>query len=81
MLLVGSVVAWATEITMTWLSHGDFVPWRGLTAATIMGPSLIANDVQRQGWERTVWGTGLTATGVYAGATLTAAIATAGGWL
>ncbi|WP_409483940.1 poly-gamma-glutamate biosynthesis protein PgsC/CapC [Arsenicicoccus dermatophilus] len=73
MLLVGSVVAWSVEIVMTALSQGDFIPWRGLTAATVVVPSLIANDAQRQGWERTVWGTTLTATGVYAGACLVAA--------
>ncbi|WP_052594116.1 poly-gamma-glutamate biosynthesis protein PgsC/CapC [Luteipulveratus mongoliensis] len=66
MILVGSIVGWTTEIVIQQASHGDYTPWRGLTVATLMVPALIANDAQRQGWERTVWGTALAGLGVYA---------------
>jgi hypothetical protein len=46
-----------------------------------MVPALVANDAQRQGWERTAWGTTLTALGVFSLAELSAAAAIAAGWL
>lgn len=65
MVLVGALLAWSAELTITLTTHGDYVPWRGLTVITLMVPALIANDAQRQGWERTAWGTALTGLGVY----------------
>lgn len=81
MVLVGSIVAWSVESLLTWISHGDYVPWRGLTVATLMVPALIANDAERQGWERTVWGTTLTSVGVYAVGCAGGALAAWMGWL
>jgi poly-gamma-glutamate biosynthesis protein PgsC/CapC len=81
MVLVGSLIAWAAESTLIWVSHGDYVPWRGLTVATLMVPALIANDAERQGWERTIWGTTLTSIGVYAVGSAVGALAAWGGWL
>lgn len=73
MVLVGSILAWSCELAVSWATGGDYVPWRGLTAIALMVPALIANDAQRQGWERTLWGTALTGVGVYAVANLLAA--------
>ncbi len=38
-----------------------------------MVPALLANDAQRQGWEKTIWGAGLTALGTFAAMNLLAA--------
>ena len=38
-----------------------------------MVPALIANDAQRQGWEKTIWGTALTTMGTFAVMNLLAA--------
>jgi len=65
MILVGAILGWAAELAVTAATRGDYVPWRGLVVISFMVPALLANDAQRQGWERTVWGTGLTALGVY----------------
>jgi poly-gamma-glutamate biosynthesis protein PgsC/CapC len=77
MVLVGAVLAWSAELAVTAVTGGDWVPWRGLTVITLMVPALLANDAQRQGWEKTLWGAGLTATGVYAGMNLLAGAALA----
>ena len=81
MVLVGSLVAWTSEVLVSTLSGGYYLPWRGLPVMALMVPALIANDAQRQGWERTLWGTTLTATGVYAVMSLISALATGVGWL
>jgi poly-gamma-glutamate biosynthesis protein PgsC/CapC len=80
-VLVGAIVGWFAEVAVIHLTNGAYVPWRGLTVATIMVPALVANDAQRQGWERTAWGTTLTALGVFSLAELGAAGAIAAGWL
>ena len=72
MIMVGSIVGWLAEFAVIAATHGDVVPWRGLTVATLMVPSLLANDMQRQGISRTVLGAALTGLGVYAGMNLTA---------
>ncbi|NLE81238.1 MAG: hypothetical protein GX610_16980 [Rhodococcus sp.] len=81
MVLVGAIVGWSAELLVIYLTNGDYVPWRGLTVATLMVPALLANDAQRQGWGRTICGSALTALGVYAGMNLIAAVAIAAGWL
>lgn len=81
MVLVGAIVGWGAELLVVHFTNGDYVPWRGLTVATLMVPALLANDAQRQGWERTLWGSALTALGVYAGTNLVAAAAIAAGVL
>jgi len=73
MVLVGAIVAWSAEIAVTEITGGDYVPWRGLTVVTLMVPALLANDAQRQGWEKTIWGASLTAIGVFAAMNLLAA--------
>ena len=79
MVLVGAILGWAAEVAvMTW-TGGDYVPWRGLTIITLMVPALVANDAQRQGWEKTLWGTGLNALGTFAVMNLLAGGLTAAG--
>ncbi|HEY9494071.1 MAG TPA: poly-gamma-glutamate biosynthesis protein PgsC/CapC [Intrasporangium sp.] len=73
MILVGALVGWSADLAIQWLTHGEYVPWLGLTVATLIVPSLIANDAQRQGWERTIWGTVLVGLGVFALTNLIAA--------
>lgn len=65
MVLVGTIFAWSAELAIATATGGDYVVWRGLTIMTLMAPALLANDAQRQGWEKTAWGAGLTALGVY----------------
>lgn len=81
MVLVGAVIAWAAEIGVSHASGGQYLPWEGLTVMTLMVPALLANDAQRQGIERTLWGAGLTAVGVFGVMNLAAAGATAFGLL
>lgn len=66
MVLVGALLSWSAELAVTAATSGDYVPWRGLTVMTLMVPALLANDAQRQGWEKTLWGAALTGVGVYA---------------
>lgn len=66
MVLVGAILTWSAEIVVSGATNGRFVPWEGLTVMTLMVPALLANDAQRQGWERTLWGAALTATGTFA---------------
>ena len=73
MILVGALIGWSAELAIRWVTNGDYTPWLGLTVATLIVPALIANDVQRQGWERTIWGTVLVGLGVYAATNLIAA--------
>lgn len=81
MVLIASLVTWSAELVTMYLTDGTFVPWRGLTVVTLMVPALLANDAQRQGWEKTLWGTALCSVGVYAVMNLIAAGATAAGIL
>lgn len=73
MVLVGAIVAWAAEVAVTTATDGNFVPWRGFVLMTLMVPALLANDAQRQGIERTVWGAAITTLGVYGALNLLAA--------
>jgi hypothetical protein len=73
MILVGALIGWSGELLIRSVTHGDYTPWLGLTVATLIVPALIANDAQRQGWERTLWGTALVGLGVYAATNLIAA--------
>ncbi|WP_052591961.1 poly-gamma-glutamate biosynthesis protein PgsC/CapC [Luteipulveratus mongoliensis] len=77
MILVGGIVAWAGEIAIQLATDGSYTPWRGLTLATLMVPALIANDAQRQGWERTMLGTAMSGLGVYTTVNLIVAAAEA----
>jgi poly-gamma-glutamate biosynthesis protein PgsC/CapC len=74
MVLVGAIVGWSAELAVVSLTSGDYLPWRGLTVITLMVPALLANDAQRQGWEKTLWGAALTGVGVYAAMNLVAGL-------
>jgi poly-gamma-glutamate biosynthesis protein PgsC/CapC len=80
MILVAALVTWAGELVAMQVTDESFVPWRGLTVVTLMIPALLANDAQRQGWERTLWGSALSGVGAYAVANLAAAAAVLLGW-
>lgn len=41
------------------------VPRSGFTLMTLMIPALLANDIQRQGVERTAWGAAITSISVF----------------
>ncbi len=79
MVLVGAILAWSAELLVIVVTNGEYVPWRGLTVITLMVPALLANDAQRQGWEKTLWGAGLTGLGVYAAMNLLSAAGQAAG--
>jgi poly-gamma-glutamate biosynthesis protein PgsC/CapC len=79
MVLVGAILGWTAELVVVAATGGDYVPWRGLTIITLMVPALLANDAQRQGWEKTAWGAALTALGTFAAMNLLAAGLAAGG--
>lgn len=66
MILFGSLITWTAEVAITHWWDGIYQPGRGLTVMTLILPALIANDAQRQGWERTSWGVALNTAGVYA---------------
>ncbi len=70
MILVGAILSWVAELVLLHATDGRYVPWVGLVIITFMVPALIANDAQRQGWERTLWGAAITSLGVYALMTL-----------
>lgn len=81
MVLVGAVIAWSVELLVIDVSSGSYVPWSGFTLMTLMIPALLANDAQRQGVEKTVWGAAIATMGVYGSVNLVEAGLTAGGWL
>jgi len=65
MLLVSSVLTWSAEASVVVLTDGAYAPWSGFVLMGIMIPALLANDAQRQGLERTVWGATIATLGVY----------------
>lgn len=65
MILVGSIVAWAAELGIAAMTDGAYVPWRGFTVVALIVPALLANDMERQGVERTLWGAAIVALGVF----------------
>lgn len=65
MLLVGSVVVWIAEATVVKVTDGAYQPWHGLVLMALMIPALLANDAQRQGLEKTLWGAALSTGLVY----------------
>ncbi len=81
MVLVGAILTWAAELAVIAATDGRYEPWRGLIVITFMVPALLANDAQRQGWEKTLWGAGLTSLGVYSVMNLVTAAGTGLGFL
>ncbi len=73
MVLVGAILAWTAELAVVAVTGGRYVPFSGLVIITFMVPALIANDAQRQGWEKTAWGVSLTSLGAFAAMNLLAA--------
>lgn len=65
MILVGAIVTWASEALVARATDGAIQPWKGFVLMSLMIPALLANDAQRQGLERTVWGATIATLGVY----------------
>lgn len=80
MVLVAAVLGWGAQEAVTAATGGAYIPWHGFTVITLMVPALLANDAQRQGWERTLWGAGLTTVGTYAAMNLLGAVLAAAGF-
>lgn len=59
MMLVAAAIAWAAETSVIAFTNGQYHPWQGFNAITLMIPGLLANDAERQGLERTTWGVAL----------------------
>lgn len=81
MVLFGALIGWTAELVLRWWTDGLYEPGRGLTVMTLMIPALLANDAQRQGWEKTGWGLGIATAGVYGVTNLVAAALLATGLL
>lgn len=81
MLLVGSILVWTAETLVIEVTNGAFQPWHGLVLMALMVPALLANDAQRQGVEKTLWGATLTTGAVYGCMNVvTAGLIAAGFW-
>jgi len=65
MVLVGAVLSWTGELAVRWATNDRYDPGGLLVIMTLMVPALIANDAERQGWEKTAWGVVLATLGVY----------------
>jgi poly-gamma-glutamate biosynthesis protein PgsC/CapC len=81
MILVGSVISWSAEAVVTVVTDGAFQPWKGFVLMSLMIPALLANDAQRQGLEKTLWGAGIATAGVYGAMNLLSAPLVAAGIL
>lgn len=66
MMLVAASIAWTMEAAAVAYSGGQYHPWQGFNAITLMIPGLLANDAERQGPERTLWGAALATLAVLA---------------
>jgi poly-gamma-glutamate biosynthesis protein PgsC/CapC len=66
MILVSATLAWSAEVLVVWVTGGAYQPWHGLNAITLMVPALLANDAERQGVERSLWGATLATLAVIA---------------
>ena len=65
MILVGSLVTWTAEGVISEVTDGAIQPWKGFVLMSLMIPALLANDAQRQGLERTLWGASIATLSVY----------------
>jgi poly-gamma-glutamate biosynthesis protein PgsC/CapC len=65
MLMVSAILAWPAEAFLGDVSNGVFQPWKGFVLMSLMIPALVANDMQRQGLERTLWGAAIATGFVY----------------
>ncbi|MEO7665184.1 MAG: poly-gamma-glutamate biosynthesis protein PgsC/CapC [Candidatus Limnocylindrales bacterium] len=74
MVLVAASLGWLAEVVIVALTNDAYHPWRGFNAITLMVPALLANDSERQGIERTVWGVTLATLAVLAATNLLTAV-------
>ena len=64
-VIFGALLAWTSELLVQWITDGRYSPAPALVIMALMIPALIANDAERQGWEKTAWGVGLATLGVF----------------
>ena len=81
MILVGSVISWSAEAVVSSVTDGAFQPWKGFVLMSLMIPALLANDAQRQGLEKTLWGAGIATAGVYGAMNVLSGVLVVGGVL
>jgi poly-gamma-glutamate biosynthesis protein PgsC/CapC len=74
MILVGAIVAWTAEVAIAALTHDAYHPWLGFTVVTLIVPALIANDMERQGVERTLWGVAIVTMSVFGAVSVLAGV-------
>lgn len=74
MVVCGAIIAWGVELIIRAITADAYIPWEGFTLITLMVPALLANDAQRQGLERTVWGATITTLSVFGAMNLLAAV-------
>lgn len=65
MSLTAAILTWSGELAIATATSGAYVPWRGFHVITLIVPALLANDAQRQGPYRTLWGAAIATTGVF----------------
>ena len=74
MVVCGAIIAWGSELVIRAFTADAYIPWQGFTLITLMVPALLANDAQRQGLERTVWGAAITTLCVFGAMNVLAAM-------
>lgn len=65
MSLMAAILAWSAEAVIVAITNGAYTPWSGFHVITLIVPALLANDAQRQGPYRTLWGAALTTVAVF----------------
>ena len=65
MILTAAIFSWVGEIVLSAITQERYIPWQGFHVITLMVPALLANDAQRQGLYRTVWGAGISTAAVF----------------
>lgn len=65
MILVGALLTWTAETIVGEVTDGAIQPWKGFVLMSLMIPALLANDAQRQGLEKTLWGATMATLSVY----------------
>jgi poly-gamma-glutamate biosynthesis protein PgsC/CapC len=81
MIMVSAILAWPAAELIAWLSYGVFQPWKGFVLMSLMIPALVANDFERQGVEKTLWGATIATGFVFGSLNVVAAAFVAAGML
>jgi poly-gamma-glutamate biosynthesis protein PgsC/CapC len=65
MVLTALVFTWALEVSLAQATRNTFIPFAGFSIISPMIAALIANDSERQGLRRTLWGLALSTAVVF----------------